>query len=166
MMIELWPKAFFTLLNTGLLCAIAYRLVRYRVIPAMRASLAHNLDEVQQLTSDIKEQKNVLVAARQRAYTQEQEIARMTAAIEKWKGVLSQRATTADVETRELSFRYKIRCEDNARARVNQRVHDKVTKRVLHDVRKALVCMYEDPKNQQNFMDHVCAQMVHKDIHD
>lgn len=166
MIIELWPKAFFILLNSSLLLVIAYRIVRYTVIPSMRASLAMYTDEVQQVTSDISEQKVVLSAAKQHALTQEREIARLTSSVEKWTGVLSQRAATAEAEARDFAFRYKTRCQDNARARVNQRVQQKVTKRVLHDVRKALECVCADSKKQQQFMDHIWKRLTTKGTHD
>ncbi len=165
MIIEFWPKIFFILLNSALLLVIVYRLVRTTVIPAIRASFAQHTDDVQQMASDIGEQKRTFVTAKNHAFMQEREIARLTSAMEKWTGVLSQRAATAEAESRELAFRYKTRCEDNARARVNQRVQQKVTKRVLQDVRKALECVCADSKKQQNFMDHIWKRLTTKGTH-
>jgi hypothetical protein len=160
-----WTNNFFTLLNMGVVAAVLYWLVVHRVLPRIRTSLNMQHEETQQLAQDIDTHKTTLTTVQQNYTVQEREIARLTSAIEKWAGVLSQRAATSEHEARELAFRYKARCEDNARSRVLQATHQRVTKQALNNARIALERIYTDPEKQQHFMESVCLQMSGKDSH-
>lgn len=155
-------NSFFIALNSAIYLAIAFWFIRYRVIPRIRASLTVHNETGNQLASEVTQQRADLEHLQKNYTLQEREIARLTACVEKWAGVLSQRAANAEQESRELAFRYKERVEDNARARVAHNLHKVVVKQVLKDVRVALLRDYADPDKQQQFISEVCNKIVRK----
>ncbi len=154
---------FFICFNTVSYGAVAFWLIRTHIIPRIRASLINSQETYERLAEELIQQRNAVKQAQNTQEAHEREIARLTTALEKWGGVLSQRAAAAEKEARELSFRYKNRCFDNARTRVLEEANRLVIKNVLKKVRANLIQEYAHSEKQHQYTATVIAKMVHKE---
>lgn len=159
-----YTNLFFLLLNNGLYLAIAAWLIKYHLLPAIRASKTRENETHTQLSTEVLQQRTALQATQDHYHIQTREIARLTTALEKWTGILSQRAATTEQELRELSFRYKNRCEENARARALKQAHKIVTTQVLKNVRALLIQEYKSQAKQDACLDAVFRRMRSGDL--
>ncbi len=157
---------FFVVLNSSLYLAIAAWFVRNHVIPCIRASLAMEAETSRSLSENAVKKRTELNHVQAHYAQQEREIARLMACMEQWAGVLSQRAAGAEQEMRELAFRYRARCENNARARVTENTNRIVVNKVLKNARVALTQEYAQLEKQRQYIDGLRSKIIQKDTHD
>jgi hypothetical protein len=162
---SIYSDLFFILLNNGLYIGLAVWFIRRHLLPTIRASKTVHDETYTQLTTEINQQHTALQETQEQYQTQTREIARLTTTLEKWAGVLSQRAALAEQEHQDLAFRYKERCVDNARVRALKQAHTLVTTTVLKNVRTLLTREYSADAKQQDYAERVVSQL-RKDAHD
>lgn len=160
-----YSDLFFILLNNSLYIVLAAWLIKRHLLPAIRASKTMHDETRAQLSTDISQQQSALQATQEEHQLQIREIARLTTIIEKWAGVLSQRAALTEREHQELAFRYKERCAENARVRALNAAQKIITKQVLKNVRALLTQTYDAQEKQQEYTGRVIAHL-RKDVHD
>lgn len=165
-MSDFYVNLFFLILNNGLYLVLICWFIKYRFLPKIRASRTMQDESRTQLSTEVSQQRTVLQETQEQYHTQTREVARLTAALEKWAGVLSQRAVTVEQTMRELSFRYRNRCAENARARALQQAQKKVTTQVLKNVRALLVQEYKSPAKQHDYIAAISHKIRQEDGYD
>lgn len=163
---NLFLRFFFVALDSALYLGIVVWLMLNYVIPRIRGSLTTQ-DEAGRLLSEDVVKKRTELSQIQNHYTQqEREIANLMACMEKWAGVLSQRAACTEQEMRELAFCYRSRCEEKARARVTENTNQIVVKKVFKNARAVLMQEYAQSAKQRDYIESVCSKIIQKDTHD
>jgi hypothetical protein len=160
-----YTDLFFILLNNSLYIGLVVWFIKRQLLPAIRASKTMQDETRTHLSTEISQQHMVLQKTQDNYQIQAREIARLTTTLEKWAGVLSQRAALVEREHQELSFRYKERCAENARVRALKSAHTRITTQVLKNVRALLKQEYSAPEKQQDYLECVAAYL-RKDAHD
>jgi hypothetical protein len=160
-----YSDLFFILLNNSLYIVLAVWFIKRHLLPAIRASKTIQDETRAQLSTEISQHHTTLQETQDTYQKQTREIARLTTTLEKWAGVLSQRAAMTEREHQELSFRYKERCAENARVRALKSAHTRITTQVLKNVRALLTQEYSAQEKQHEYLERVTAHL-RKDAHD
>lgn len=154
-----WTHVLFVFLHTSMILGLLLWFIRYHLVPAIRYDIQSRDNNLAALNDEVASHARQLAQAEESSVYQEREIARLTACMEQWVGVLAQRAALAVEDERASFIRYKERLEENERARVTEKTKRIICDQVLKQARKTLEHEYTHSDKQHEYMNALCHQI-------